>query len=189
MKTYVGIDPGKTGCVAVLTPTPGIQPPERRSLFDTVNAIAYMSGSVTLFDAEVGIDFYSLGNIIGKDAFVLLEKPQIMHPKRFRNIEGEMVEEKAPQGVVGMLNYGIEYGKYLGMLMALQIPYAEIHPMTWKKEFNLIIPNVPLAIKKQRSIEVAKSIFPMEVDKLKRKKDHGRAEALLIAEYARRRNM
>lgn len=189
MKTYVGIDPGKTGCVVILKPNRSVQPDKvRTSLFETVNTLAYMAGEVEFYDAEKVIDLRALVVAMTRDTlpteiFVLLEKPQIMHPKRFRNVQGEMVEEAAPQGVVGMLNYGIGYGKYLGMLEACGIPYGEIHPMTWKKEFTLI------GKPKEGSIAVAKAIFPHVVDSLSRKKDHGRAEALLIAEYARRKNM
>ena len=39
---------------------------------------------------------------------------------------------------------------------------------------------------KTRSLEMARKMFPTLHDKLKRKKDHNRAEALLIAEYCRR---
>lgn len=163
MKTYVGIDPGKTGCVAIIVDPMGYQ--------------------VLFHDAEQ-IDLHDLSISIGNDAFVLLEKPQVMHPKRKRDLwGGETIVEPAKQGVVSMLNYGIGYGEYLGMLKVLRVPYAEIHPMTWKREFSLIRQD------KQRSIDVAKHLYPSAADRLTRKKDHGRAEALLIAEYARRRNM
>ena len=104
------------------------------------------------------------------EVFCAIEKAQVMPKQR-------------SQGAVGMFRYGVSYGKYLGMLQVLRIPYAEIHPMTWKKEFSLI--HQP----KEKSIAVAIQLFPQAADHLKRKKDHGRAEALLLAEYARRKNM
>lgn len=190
MKTYVGIDPGKSGCVAVMIPDPAVKDPGPGpgGLFDTLGALAYMHGEIILVDAEQ-LDLYELAKKINlpNGVFVLIEKAQIMHPKRTRQLDGSVIEEKAPQGVVGMLNYGIGYGEYLGMLKSWRIPFAEIHPMTWKKEYSLV--GIPAKEAKDRSISVAKSIFPLVTDRLARKKDHGRAEALLIAEYARRKNM
>ncbi len=175
MKNYVGIDPGKTGCVAVIMPVPLAQGNLNLGMEKTARDIAYMGGTIAFFDAEKGLDLAQLAQIISRDAFVLIEKAQVMHPKR----DGQ----PAPQGVVSMMTIGVGYGEYLGMLKSHRIPFGEIHPMTWKKEFNLIHQD------KQRSIDVAKNLYPTIVDQLTRKKDHGRAEALLLAEYARRRNM
>jgi hypothetical protein len=172
MKTYAGVDPGKTGCVALILEL----------------------GNVVFFDAENGIDLRDLGECIGRDGFVLLEKVQVMPGSVQRRFAagvaaGEPNEQiEVGQGRVGILNYGIGYGEYLGMLKALRIPFGEIYSRTWKKEFSLLGIR-PLAVAKQRSINVAKDLFPSAADRLTLKKHHGRAEALLIAEYARRRNM
>jgi hypothetical protein len=174
MKTYVGIDPGKTGAVAIIS--------------DHFLVDRNRLSEVYFYDAEKGVNFNDLAKAIvginfNEDCFVLLEKAQVMPRKRKRMVGGQEIEESAGQGSVGMLNYGIGYGEYRGMLKALLIPFAEIHPMTWKKEFGLVHQD------KDRSIQVARQLFPSVDDMLTRKKDHGRAEALLIAEYARRRNM
>jgi crossover junction endodeoxyribonuclease RuvC len=172
MKTYVGVDPGKTGCVAIVAPLP----------LDSGNTIIFC-------DAEAGISLADIGTMIGIDAFVLLEKPQVMPGSKQRRLAageaaGQPGEQKEiGQGRIGILNYGIGYGEYLGMLKVLRIPFGEVHPMTWKKEFLLI------GKPKEISIARAKQLFPSVADRLARKKDHGRAEALLIAEYARRKNM
>lgn len=163
---FYGIDPGKTG------------------------AVCRIADSVKFFDAEK-LDLYELASqwlepdMDTRDgAFVLLEKAQVMPRMRKKRLPtGQEVEEQAGQGAVGMFNYGIGYGEYRGMLKALRIPFAEIHPMTWKREFSL------LHMPKERSIAIAVQLFPRAADHLKRKKDHGRAEALLLAEYARRKNM
>lgn len=187
MKTYVGIDPGKAGAVAII--------------FNLDNMPVF-------YDAEK-LDLAELGKILVErhvvtmpGVFVLIEKVQVMPGSRQRRIlaakfspaanfmmpvsqqTGEPIAEKeVGQGRVGILNYGIGYGKYLGMLTALSIPFAEIHPMTWKSEFNLIRKG------KEDSILTAKHLYPSIAHLLSRKKDHGRAEALLLAEYARRKNM
>ena len=180
MKTYVGIDPGKTGAVAMITPTP--------SPYAVDDIVDFLDADKT--DLSVLVEIFIKANHLNTSIFVLLEKPQVMPGSKARRLaagvaaglpEGE--EKEVGQGRVGILNYGIAYGEYRGMLKALKIPFAEIHPATWKAAFSLF--HQP----KERSIEVAKQIFPSTVDRLTLKKHHGRAEALLIAEYARRRNM
>ncbi len=166
-KKYVGIDPGKTGAIAKI-------------MDDGTERVWFT-------DAEE-LDLALLGDVLKSfledpGVFVLLEKVQVMPRMRKMKTPSGIVEQPAGQGAVGMLNYGIGYGKYLGMLEALKIPYQEIHPMSWKKEFSLI--HQP----KERSIQVAIQLFPQTADRLKRKKDHGRAEALLLACYAKRHNM
>jgi len=52
-----------------------------------------------------------------------------------------------------------------------------VTPQVWKKSMNL-------TSDKNESLAAARIAFPQAV--LKLKKDHGKAEALLIAEYARR---
>ncbi len=175
MKTYVGVDPGKTGCVAFLWPS------EPRIAF---------------FDAEL-ISISILAELLEKEEepFVLLEKVQVMPGSVRRRFQaglaagepGEQVE--VGQGRVSILNYGINYGEYLGLLKALKIPYGEIYSQSWKREFLLFGLKLPLSVVKQRSIDTAKHLFPEIAVDLKLKKHHGRAEALLIAEYARRKNM
>ncbi len=94
----------------------------------------------------------------------------------------EKVGAMPGQGVTSMFKFGENYGWIQGILKAHLIPYELVTPQKWKKEFSV-------TSDKNTSIEVCKRLFP-DVN-LKRtekcKKDHdGMAEALLIAEYARR---
>lgn len=87
------------------------------------------------------------------------------------------------QGVTSCFSFGQNFGMILGMLSALRIPYELVRPAKWKREFSC-------TKDKNTSIEVAKRLFPNVP--LKRTErcttDHdGMAEALLMAEYARRR--
>ena len=86
------------------------------------------------------------------------------------------------QGVVSMFNFGQNFGFIQGVLKAYEIPFELVPPQKWKKEFSV-------TSDKNTSIEVAKRLFPGVNLKAteKCKKDHdGMAEALLMAEYARR---
>lgn len=94
----------------------------------------------------------------------------------------EEVHSMPKQGVASSFSFGKTYGYLLGVLEAYFIPYQPIKPQRWKKEFGL-------NSDKAKSIEVCRRLFP-EVS-LKRtekcKVDHdGMAEALLMAEFARR---
>lgn len=94
----------------------------------------------------------------------------------------EKVGAMPGQGVTSMFNFGKAYGYIKGVLEAYGIPYQEIPPQRWKKEFGL-------NSDKTKSIDVCQRLFP-DVNLLatpKCKKPHdGMAEALLMAEYARR---
>ena len=96
------------------------------------------------------------------NCFALIEKAQAM----------------PGQGVTSMFNYGEGYGLYKGIFTGLGIPFQEIRPAKWKKEFSL-------SKDKALSIQTAKQLYPKQSGELLKTKD-GRAEALLLAEYARR---
>lgn len=96
----------------------------------------------------------------------------------------EKVGPMPRQGVTSMFNFGKGAGFIEGVLRANYIPYQLIPPPTWKKEFSLINKD------KKESCLVCRKLFPKvnlkRTDKCK--KDHdGMAEALLMAEYARRK--
>ena len=95
----------------------------------------------------------------------------------------EKVGAMPGQGVVSMFNFGQSVGYIKGMLEAFGIPYQEISPQRWKKEFGL-------SSDKAASVEVCRKLFPsinlLSTPKCKKPHD-GMAEALLMAEYARRK--
>lgn len=94
----------------------------------------------------------------------------------------EKVNAMPGQGVVSMFNFGQNFGFIQGVLKAYQIPFELVSPQKWKKEFSV-------TSDKNTSIEICKRLFPnVNLKATPRcKKDHdGMAEALLMAEYARR---
>lgn len=95
----------------------------------------------------------------------------------------ERVGAMPGQGVTSMFRFGENYGFIQGLLTAYSIPYELVTPQKWKKEFQI-------TGDKNSSIAVCKRLFPdVSLRRTDRcKKDHdGMAEALLMAEYARRR--
>lgn len=95
----------------------------------------------------------------------------------------EKVGAMPGQGVVSMFNFGQSVGYIKGVLESFMIPYQEITPQKWKREFSL-------TSDKAKSAEVCRKLFP-EVSLLAtpkcRKPHDGMTEALLMAEYARRK--
>jgi crossover junction endodeoxyribonuclease RuvC len=139
-KIFIGIDPGKSGGIAVVYPDgKGLAVPYSDRELDNLCVIAkkYL-------------------------AICCLEKVGAM----------------PGQGVTSMFNFGVSYGYIKGVLEAYRIPYQEIPPQRWKKEFGL-------NSDKAASVEVCRKLFPT-VDLLatpRCKKPHdGMAEALLLAE-------
>ena len=155
---YIGIDPGKNGGIAII-----------RSI--GINTFEpYQKIIVEPYSDDTMI---SLGYNIDK---LSKENEQI-------KCVLEKVNAMPGQGVVSMFNFGQNYGFIQGVLKAYNIPFELVPPQKWKKEFSV-------TSDKNTSIEVAKRLFPqVNLKATERcKKDHdGMAEALLMAEYARRK--
>jgi crossover junction endodeoxyribonuclease RuvC len=118
------------------------------------------------------------------DSFFAMEMVSLMQMKEHGIVAAvEKVGARPGQGTVSMFNFGKSAGYIEGVLSALGIPYQLVPPNKWKKEFSLIGQD------KQASIVTCRKLFP-ELD-LKRTErcrtdSDGKAEATLLAEYARR---
>lgn len=145
MKTYIGIDPGKSGALALLTE----------------------DGQCTVVPFHESAYTEILKAASGPSSVCCLEKVGAM----------------PGQGVVSMFNFGHNLGYIEGLLQAFDIPYQLVPPQTWKKEFCV-------TSDKNTSIEVCRKLFPhvsLLPTSRSRKPSDGMAEAMLMAEYARRR--
>ncbi|XVF04829.1 hypothetical protein REPUB_Repub05bG0119000 [Reevesia pubescens] len=80
---------------------------------------------------------------------------------------------------VGWWSGGFGYGLWIGILVASGFSLVPVSSLLWKKEFEL----AGAGSTKDDSRRMASTLFPSLSDLLKRKKDHGRAEALLISAY------
>ena len=88
----------------------------------------------------------------------------------------EEVSAMPGQDVTGVFNFGTSYGIILGCLGALKMPFTMVRPQGWKKRAGLInYENV-------RVRTLAEQFYPGAP--LSRKKDMGRAVAILIAKFA-----
>lgn len=145
MKIFVGIDPGKSGALAIL----------------------YPDGTVETMPFDAVTYAKRLSEIRLHDVVCCVEKVGAM----------------PGQGVVSMFNFGHNLGFIEGVLRAMDLPYQLVPPQTWKKEFSL-------TSDKAKSIEVCQKLFPkvsLLATPRSRKPSDGIAEAVLMAEYARRK--
>lgn len=142
--TYIGIDPGKKGGLAIID-----------------KGIA----QVLPFDERDYLD--ALRYVNPGEAIVCLERVSAM----------------PGQGVVSMFTFGTGYGWLQGVLAAYGIPYELVRPQQWKKEFGI-------TADKNSSVAVCKRLFPnvtLRASDRCRTDHDGMAEALLMAEYAKRK--
>lgn len=87
----------------------------------------------------------------------------------------EKVHSMPKQGVASTFKFGMAYGTVLGTIGTLMIPLHLVRPAEWKKAFQL-------GADKEQSRAMAIRLWPDE-DQFAKKKDHGKAEAALIARY------
>lgn len=133
-------------------------------------------------DVRIVKTFQDVGNVT--DLMPFLDCVNfLMHEQQATKCCIEKVSSMPKQGVTSMFTFGQNYGWLLGVLDLGEIPYQTVTPKTWKKEFGL-------NSDKAKSIEVCRRLFP-EVSLLRTPKcrtpHDGMAEALLMAEYARRK--
>lgn len=90
-------------------------------------------------------------------------------------------------GSLAQFQRGVSRG-WSWMLTALGLPHELVHPRTWMAEMHRGLPGGDT---KARSVLAAKRLFPrvnLKRTPRSKKDDDGFAEALLIAEYGRRRS-
>lgn len=146
--TVIGIDPGLTGAVAVLSEYPLLA--VRMPVMD-YSPTGYVKRAV---------DLQTLATLLA------LYPSAVMYLERVNAMPG--------QGVAGMFSLGMSYWGAAGVAAGLGNHVVLVTPQEWKRYFNL-------NADKDTARLLAQRLFP-RVD-LSLKKDHGRAEALLIAKY------
>lgn len=92
----------------------------------------------------------------------------------------EKVASMPKQGVSSTFKFGTNYGSWRGILAMAGISFELVPSRKWQK--GLVLPSDG-ATPKERSLTVARRIFPTQITMLKRKKDNGRSDALLIAHW------
>ena len=89
----------------------------------------------------------------------------------------EQVSAMPGQGVTSMFNFGQTFGAIKGICASLNLPIFYVRPAKWKKHFELI--NASKDASRTKVIEM----YPSISDRLSKKKDVNKADAILIARY------
>jgi len=117
-----------------------------------------------------------------QDGEALLYLQSLCQPEIYACLEA--VHAFPKQGVTSVFNFGTNFGLWQGRLGALNIPYDLVTPTKWQAQ--VFDSGKKTGDRKQMALDRARRLFPSMLHRLKRKKDDGRADALLIAEYCRR---
>jgi hypothetical protein len=91
----------------------------------------------------------------------------------------ELVNAMPKQGVVSTFRFGVSYGAVRGVISAIGVPVHLVAPSRWKRHFGL-------NAEKEAARGLALRFWPTS-EHFGRKKDHGRAEAALLARYGAER--
>ncbi len=83
------------------------------------------------------------------------------------------------QGVVSMFSFGVSKGIIIGMLGLGLVPVFLTPPGVWKNCYGL-------SKDKNKSRELAATKYPLHKKLFERKRDDGRAESALLADFGRR---
>jgi crossover junction endodeoxyribonuclease RuvC len=172
-------DERKLAILTELKPGFSPQPPKMRAL--TIGIDPGLSGAIAMLDTAGSVCY--------------VEDLPIMRDKTLAWIDGsylqsilmrrggrpatamiERVSAMPKQGVASSFQFGVGFGSILGVLQALAIPIEFVTPRVWKKSYGL-------DSDKKAALHKARLLYP-DVD-LHLAKHDGRAEALLIARYAR----
>lgn len=89
----------------------------------------------------------------------------------------EAVATRPGEGAVGAFGFGRALGIVEGVLGALQVRTSRVSPQTWKRHAGLV------GAEKDASRAAALRLYPECAALLRRKKDHGRADAVLMGRW------
>ena len=151
----IGIDPGLSGGIAIL---------DDLKVFD-------------FFDMPIMSEGKKNKNQLNSAQLVNIIKKHIVSGNTFVIVE--QVSAMPGQGVTSMFNFGQTFGSIKGICAALNLPIFYVRPAKWKKHFELI--NSSKDASRTKVIEM----YPSISDRLSRKKDVNKADAILIARYFR----
>ena len=156
MNVIIGIDPGITGAFAVLEA-------DTHRLLDVMDMPLLSEGK------KQRIHGYCL-------AILLKQWSQGEYQVRMTYLE--KVHAMPKQGVTSMFSMGRSFGAVETAISMLALPITYITPQVWKRRARLIGQAKDVA--RTRALE----LYPEAP--LTRKKDHNRADAILIARYGAR---
>ena len=131
-------------------------------------AIAWLEDDVLLGTTDLPVSDGRIDAGLLADMILDFGHPQIVVIEKVASMPG--------QGVASTFKFGQSYGALLGVFGALKYDIVDVTPRRWKKD-------LALSSDKELGRQMAIAKWPNMADLMKRKKDHGRAEAALIASW------
>lgn len=162
MRFFIGIDPGNDGAIAMIGKNREVY-----FLEDCPPDVVLMN---TLIVKLHNYCIEALAGQIIKNLFTAIERPH----------------GRPPMGVGAGFKLGEGYGMWKGIVVGFGTSFDLPLPGEWQK--GLLIKSEGKDTKAQ-SLAMARRLFPDQIEKLKRKKDHDRADALGIALWLRNKIM
>ena len=150
----IGIDPGLSGAIAVL---------ENNKVLNIFDMPVMSEGKKNKRQLNSAL----LVNLIKRNVDLNEEVSVVV----------EQVNAMPGQGVTSMFNFGQTFGAIKGVCAALELPIFFVRPSKWKKHFELI--NSSKDASRTKVIEM----YPSFADKLSKKKDVNKSDAILIARF------
>lgn len=108
---YIGVDPGHTGALSI------VKFYEDKTI--AINTFPFNKDGIT--EVDVIKNVFSLG--LNKQAKITIEA----------------VHSFRAQGLASTFTFGMNFGRILGVLDYMGLPYSLIHPQTWQRPFNLLV--------------------------------------------------
>ena len=161
-KAWIGIDPGFDGALCFLVDNP-VTRSASVSVIDMPTLV--ISGKKNRREIDIPALVRILSPYAGAECVAGLE----------------LVHSMPQQGVSSSFTFGKGFGILMGVLGALKIPYQLITPQAWKK---MLMDG--MGKDKDASRMRAAQLIPQSAEYITRKKDDGRADSILLAEYLRR---
>lgn len=141
-----------------------------------------VTGAIAALDNDgdlVGLE--DMPTLKARGGKTVINIPELGHMLRLANdgtatiVKLEQVHSMPGQGLVSTFNFGMGYGAIQGVVQTLGLPMQLVTPTKWKKAAGLS------GAEKDYARTRALQLFP-NAD-LARKKDIGRADAILIARF------
>lgn len=154
----VGIDPGKTGAIAALTGA------------GSIFFARYMPMVGDELDAHTVREWIEAAEPVDNGRLlVMIERVSAMPGGGERKM-----------GATSAFTFGANYGALVAIMRACRFPFDRVRPQDWKRTFTLNGKD------KDEARLLAQDLWPGARDVFKLKKAQALADAVLIAEHARR---
>jgi hypothetical protein len=166
----VGIDPGLSGAFAALV---GADSEGPEFISDAIDMPTMPDGS------KNQVDDFAVGKWLRmiRPNQVIIENVRAM-PAKGRDAEGN--ETRRSMGTASSFRFGLVVGQVRATVRSvLGIEPELVEPGSWKRYFAL-------TANKEEARQLALKLWPMSEYLLRRKKDQGRAEAMLLAKWGAR---